>query len=204
MTNPSGVYASRAESLDPHVPYVCGWVESQRATDALAGQPRSAAIADDFTTLNADVNVFGEGVVCLAPSVRKPLYISPASLRPAWWSSNWTSGPVKTGPTPMRRRGGQASRRPVPDALRSSSRKGRPYRCRFRVGPAPQPNPETATCESIWRRHWSVSTAVAIEADFFWPAQEGFRGLGDIDSRSTLASDLDLRPTVFSALAQPV
>ncbi|MEW2522934.1 hypothetical protein [Actinacidiphila alni] len=79
MTNPSGLCASRAESLDPGVPYVQGWAESKRATEALAEQLRSAALADDFTTLKADVNVFGEGVICLG-TIRPEATVRLASL----------------------------------------------------------------------------------------------------------------------------
>jgi hypothetical protein len=79
MTDPRGVCASPAESLAPGVPYVRGWSEGRRATEALAEQLRSADLADDFTAMKADVNIFGEGLVCLG-TIRPETAVRLASL----------------------------------------------------------------------------------------------------------------------------
>lgn len=65
MTDPRGVCAQRAENLMPGVPYVRGWSEARRGAEALAEQLRALGLGDDLFGLRADVNVNGEGVVCL-------------------------------------------------------------------------------------------------------------------------------------------
>ncbi|MGW7008166.1 hypothetical protein ACWGCW_36590 [Streptomyces sp. NPDC054933] len=65
--DPRRVIARRAEELAPAVPYVRGWAEAKRATDALAEQLCSLGLDLDFLGLKADVSVFGDGLVCLGP-----------------------------------------------------------------------------------------------------------------------------------------
>ncbi|GAA2071391.1 hypothetical protein GCM10009801_22980 [Streptomyces albiaxialis] len=65
MTDPMGVCARRAEDLRPGVPYVRGWAEGKRGADALAELLRELGLEADFPGLKADVNVFGDGIVCL-------------------------------------------------------------------------------------------------------------------------------------------
>jgi hypothetical protein len=65
MTDRRGVIAKRAEDLLPGVPYVRGWVRARRGTDALARQLVALGLQTDFPGLRADVNVFGDGLVCL-------------------------------------------------------------------------------------------------------------------------------------------
>lgn len=65
MTDPHGVCASRAEVFLPGISYIRGWSDGMRGAVALADQLRAADLAEDFTALRADVNVEGEGLVCL-------------------------------------------------------------------------------------------------------------------------------------------
>ncbi|MGW1283325.1 hypothetical protein ACWD4N_06325 [Streptomyces sp. NPDC002586] len=65
--DPRRVIAKRAEDLAPAVPYVRGWAETKRATDALAEQLQALGLDSDFLGLRADVSVFGDGLVCLGP-----------------------------------------------------------------------------------------------------------------------------------------
>ncbi|MFF4751762.1 hypothetical protein ACWD5R_20400 [Streptomyces sp. NPDC002514] len=65
--DPRRVIARRAEDLAPAVPYVRGWAEAKRATDALAEQLHALGMDSDFLSLKADVNVYGDGLVCLGP-----------------------------------------------------------------------------------------------------------------------------------------
>ncbi|MFF3819418.1 hypothetical protein ACFYYD_22955 [Streptomyces bluensis] len=65
--DPRRVIASRAEELAPAVPYVRGWADAKRATDALAEQLRALGLESGFLGLKADVSVFGDGLVCLGP-----------------------------------------------------------------------------------------------------------------------------------------
>ena len=65
--DPRRVIARRAEELAPAVPYVRGWAEAKRATEALAEQLRALGLEPDFLGLKADVSVFGDGLVCLGP-----------------------------------------------------------------------------------------------------------------------------------------
>lgn len=65
MTDPRGVCAQRAEDLASGLPYVRGWSTAKRGADALAEQLRSLGLEHDFPGLKADVNAFGDGVVCL-------------------------------------------------------------------------------------------------------------------------------------------
>lgn len=69
MTDPRGVCARRAEDLAPGVPYVRGWAAAKRGSDALAEKLRAVGLESDFPGLKADVNVGGDGLVCLG-SVR--------------------------------------------------------------------------------------------------------------------------------------
>jgi hypothetical protein len=59
------VCAPRAEILQDGIPYVAGWSAAQRATTALARSLGQAALASGFGALRADVNVHGQGVVCI-------------------------------------------------------------------------------------------------------------------------------------------
>lgn len=63
--DPLRVCARRAEDLAPDVPYVRGWSDARRAAEALADRLRQAGLASDFPGLKADVNAFGDGIVCL-------------------------------------------------------------------------------------------------------------------------------------------
>ncbi|WP_371657077.1 MULTISPECIES: hypothetical protein [unclassified Streptomyces] len=65
MTDPRGVVARRAEDLEPGVPYVRGWLRARRGAVALAEQLTGLGLDTDFPGLKADVNVRGEGLVCL-------------------------------------------------------------------------------------------------------------------------------------------
>ncbi|PKV87888.1 hypothetical protein BX283_5491 [Streptomyces sp. TLI_146] len=65
MTDPRGVVARRAEDLEPGVPYVRGWLRARRGAMALAEQLAGLGLDTDFPGLKADVNVRGEGLVCL-------------------------------------------------------------------------------------------------------------------------------------------
>jgi len=65
MTDPRGVCARRAEGLAPGVPYVRGWATARRAAEILAGELLALGLDSDFPGLKADVNVDGEGLVCL-------------------------------------------------------------------------------------------------------------------------------------------
>ncbi|MDF3293392.1 hypothetical protein [Streptomyces silvisoli] len=67
MTDPRRVIAKRAENLEPAKPYVRGWADAKRGTEALAEQLRAAGLGSDFLGLKADVSVFGDGLVCLGP-----------------------------------------------------------------------------------------------------------------------------------------
>jgi len=49
----------------PGVPYVRGWADGKRGADALATVLHELGLASDFPGLRADVNVTGDGVVCL-------------------------------------------------------------------------------------------------------------------------------------------
>jgi hypothetical protein len=69
VTDRRGVIAKRAEDLAPGVPYVRGWSDARRAASALAEQLTALGMEADFPGLRADVNVFGDGLVCLG-SVR--------------------------------------------------------------------------------------------------------------------------------------
>ena len=65
MTDPRGVVAKRAEELRPGVPYVRGWATAKKGAEALAEQLAAIGLESDFPALKADVNVFGDGLVCL-------------------------------------------------------------------------------------------------------------------------------------------
>ncbi|MFH8365578.1 hypothetical protein [Streptomyces sp. NPDC018031] len=65
MTDPRGVCAKRAEALVPGVPYVRGWSAAKQGADALAGQLQALGLDADFPGLRADVNINGDGIVCL-------------------------------------------------------------------------------------------------------------------------------------------
>ncbi|MFI1092892.1 hypothetical protein [Streptomyces sp. NPDC020917] len=65
MTDPRGVCARRAESLMPGVPYVRGWARGREGAEALAEELREVGLDADFPGLKADVNIVGDGVVCL-------------------------------------------------------------------------------------------------------------------------------------------
>jgi len=65
VTDPRGVCRKRAENLMPGVPYVRGWADGKRGADALATVLRALGLDSDFPGLRADVNVTGDGVVCL-------------------------------------------------------------------------------------------------------------------------------------------
>ncbi|URN13208.1 hypothetical protein LUW77_21810 [Streptomyces radiopugnans] len=65
MTDPRSVCRKRAENLMPGVPYVRGWADGKRGADALATVLRELGLDSDFPGLKADVNVSGDGVVCL-------------------------------------------------------------------------------------------------------------------------------------------
>jgi hypothetical protein len=69
MTDPAGVCAKSAETLAPGIPYVRGWSDARRSAEALARQLACADLAPDVPGLKADVNVIGQGVVCVG-SVR--------------------------------------------------------------------------------------------------------------------------------------
>ena len=65
MTDRRGVIAKRAEDLLPGVPYVRGWMQARQSAGALAEQLTTLGLESDFPGLAADVNVFGDGLVCL-------------------------------------------------------------------------------------------------------------------------------------------
>ncbi|MGV9313418.1 hypothetical protein ACWDR0_14660 [Streptomyces sp. NPDC003691] len=65
MTNRRGVIARRAEELTPGISYVRGWSRAHRGTAALADRLRALGLDSDFPGLKADVNVDGDGLVCL-------------------------------------------------------------------------------------------------------------------------------------------
>ncbi|MEU6174995.1 hypothetical protein ABZ832_24190 [Streptantibioticus parmotrematis] len=67
VNDPRRVIAKRADTLAPAVPYVRGWAQAKRASDALAEQLHAAGLESDFLDLKADVSVFGDGLVCLGP-----------------------------------------------------------------------------------------------------------------------------------------
>jgi hypothetical protein len=69
VTDPRGVCAKRAEGFTPAVPYVRGWAHAKRGATALAEVLRALGLDSDFPGLKADVNVNGDGIVCLG-SVR--------------------------------------------------------------------------------------------------------------------------------------
>ncbi|MET7476883.1 hypothetical protein ABZT17_21270 [Streptomyces sp. NPDC005648] len=65
MTDRRGVVAKRAENLAPDVPYVRGWNRARQGAGALADQLVLFGLDSDFPGLEADVNVFGDGLVLL-------------------------------------------------------------------------------------------------------------------------------------------
>jgi hypothetical protein len=65
MTDSRGACAQPASTLTPGVPYVRGWAEGRRAAELLAEQLTLAALSDGFSSLCADVNILGDGVVTL-------------------------------------------------------------------------------------------------------------------------------------------
>ncbi|MGW6456953.1 hypothetical protein ACWF94_13705 [Streptomyces sp. NPDC055078] len=65
MTDRRGVIAKRAEDLFPGVSYVRGWADAARGASALADQLAALGLDSDFPGLKADVNVNGDGLVCL-------------------------------------------------------------------------------------------------------------------------------------------
>jgi hypothetical protein len=65
ITPAQRICAKRADDLSPGVPYVRGWSVAKRGADALAEQLRFAGAESEFPGLKADVNVFGDGLVCL-------------------------------------------------------------------------------------------------------------------------------------------
>ncbi|MFF7156285.1 hypothetical protein [Streptomyces sp. NPDC008139] len=65
MTDPRGVCAERAERLTPGVPYVRGWAAAKRGADELARELSFLGLASDFPGLRPDVNVSGDGLVCI-------------------------------------------------------------------------------------------------------------------------------------------
>ncbi len=67
MTDPRRVIAKRAENLAEAKPYVRGWAQAKRGTEALAEQLVAVGLEADFLGLKADVTVFGDGLVCLGP-----------------------------------------------------------------------------------------------------------------------------------------
>jgi hypothetical protein len=79
MTDRRGVIAKRAEDLRPGVPYVRGWMRARDGAEVLARQLAALALEPDFPGLKADVNVNGDGLVCLGP-VRPEAAIRLAAL----------------------------------------------------------------------------------------------------------------------------
>jgi hypothetical protein len=65
VTDRRSVCAPIAEDLRPDVPYVRGWAQGKRGADALAEVLRALGLEEDIPSLRADVNVHGDGVVCL-------------------------------------------------------------------------------------------------------------------------------------------
>ncbi|MGW5675417.1 hypothetical protein ACWEV4_10075 [Streptomyces sp. NPDC003860] len=65
MTDRRGVTAKRAEELIPGIPYVRGWSRAHRSATALADKLRALGLDADFPGLKPDVNVDGDGLVCL-------------------------------------------------------------------------------------------------------------------------------------------
>jgi hypothetical protein len=65
MTDPRGVCARRAEGLSPGVPYVRGWGTAKRAAEALAEELTAFGLDSDFPGLKPDVNIAGDGLVCV-------------------------------------------------------------------------------------------------------------------------------------------
>lgn len=65
MTGRRDVCAPSAEDLQSDVPYVRGWMEGRRGADALAEALRALGLETDLPGLRADVNVRGDGIVCL-------------------------------------------------------------------------------------------------------------------------------------------
>jgi hypothetical protein len=65
MTDPRGVCARRAEGLAPGIPYVRGWATAKRGAEALAEELSALGLDSDFPGLKPDVNVEGEGLVCV-------------------------------------------------------------------------------------------------------------------------------------------
>lgn len=65
MTDSRGVCAERAERLTPGVPYVRGWFAAKRGADDLARELNLLGLASDFPGLRPDVNVAGDGLVCV-------------------------------------------------------------------------------------------------------------------------------------------
>jgi hypothetical protein len=53
----------------PGIPYVRGWARGREAAETLAEELRVVGLDSDFPGLKADVNILGDGVVCLG-SVR--------------------------------------------------------------------------------------------------------------------------------------
>lgn len=105
MTDPRGVCAKSADALAPGVPYVRGWSEGKRGAEALAEQLRLAGLGDEFPSLRADVNVFGDGVVRLG-AARPEAVLRLAALLSAGliadmlhqWSEEDANRPPMTGP----------------------------------------------------------------------------------------------------------
>nr|WP_171904306.1 hypothetical protein [Streptomyces abyssalis] len=65
MTGRRDVCAPSAEDLQSDVPYVRGWMDGRRGADALADALRALGLETDLPGLRADVNVRGDGIVCL-------------------------------------------------------------------------------------------------------------------------------------------
>ncbi|WP_338059619.1 hypothetical protein [Streptomyces nanshensis] len=65
MTGRRDVCAPSADDLQSDVPYVRGWMEGRRGADALAEALRALGLETDVPGLRADVNVRGDGIVCL-------------------------------------------------------------------------------------------------------------------------------------------
>jgi hypothetical protein len=65
MTDRRGVIRRRAEDLLPGVAYLRGWSQAQSGAAALADTLRALGLHTDFPGLRADVNVDGDGLVCL-------------------------------------------------------------------------------------------------------------------------------------------
>ncbi|MFF0445057.1 hypothetical protein ACFYT4_01330 [Streptomyces sp. NPDC004609] len=65
MTDRRGVIRRRAEDLLPGVAYVRGWSHAHSSAGALADRLKALGLDADFPGLKADVNVDGDGLVCL-------------------------------------------------------------------------------------------------------------------------------------------